>query len=163
VAGCDFGDGDGVLLVLLGVADGEGDARLVLDGVGRLVGVGGVNRLEAGGLLGRVVDAEKRCNILLAQEVAEVGDGVLGVANELALGLPAVELLTLYVREDRGDLAVTILVGNDLSPSFLWSCQRRFAGERVMGGGLTPEVKAMDEYEFPKEGGIVRPVGVFSW
>jgi hypothetical protein len=140
VAGCDFGDGDGVLLVLLGVADGEGDARLVLDGVGRLVGVGGVNRLEAAGLLGGVGGAEKVFDILLTEEVAEVGDGVLGVANELGLGLPAVELLTLYVREDRGDLTVTILVGNDISLSVLRPCQCRVAGKRVSGGDLTTEV-----------------------
>jgi hypothetical protein len=55
----------------------------------------------------------------LAQEVAEVGDRVLGVADELALGLPAVQLLALDVREDRGDLAVSVLVGNHLSLALL--------------------------------------------
>lgn len=125
--------------------------------------------------------AEEGLDILLAQEVAEVGNGVLGVADELRLGLSTVELLALYVREDRGDLTVTILVGDDLGLSFLQPCQRRVPGERVVGACLTPEVKAMDEYEFPKEipiatrwagsacalifcggaGEFVRPVGVF--
>ena len=58
-------------------------------------------------------------DILLAQEVAEVGNSVLGVADELRLGLSTVELLALYVREDRGDLTVTILVGDNLGLSLL--------------------------------------------
>lgn len=44
--------------------------------------------------------------LLLAQEVAEVGDGVVRVADELALGLSAVELFSLDVGQGGRDLAV---------------------------------------------------------
>jgi hypothetical protein len=43
---------------------------------------------------------------LLAEEVAEVGDGVGGVPDEEVLGLLAVVLLAVDVRQDGGDLAV---------------------------------------------------------
>lgn len=45
-------------------------------------------------------------DVLLAEEISEVGNGVLGVANELRLGLSTVELFTRDVGEDAGDLAV---------------------------------------------------------
>lgn len=95
MAGCDLSNGDGVLLLLLGVADSEGDAVAVLYGVCRLVAGRGVNRFEAG----CVSDSPERWNtdILLAENVAEVGDGVLCVADQLALRLSTVELLSFYV------------------------------------------------------------------
>ena len=58
--------------------------------------------------------------LLQAQEVAEVSNSVLCVADELALCLPTVELFALDVREDRGNLAVSVLVGDNLSLAFLF-------------------------------------------
>ncbi len=52
--------------------------------------------------------------VVLADEIAEVGDGVFGVAHQLRLRLRAVELLAVDVRQDRGDLPVAFLVGNHL-------------------------------------------------
>ena len=48
MAGCDLSYGDSVLLLLLGVADVEGNAVAVLYGVCGLVAGRRVNRLEAG-------------------------------------------------------------------------------------------------------------------
>jgi hypothetical protein len=45
-------------------------------------------------------------DVLLTKEVTEVGDSVLGVSDELRLGLSAVELLAVDVREDRRNLAI---------------------------------------------------------
>ena len=86
---------------------------------------------------------------LLAQEVAEVSDRVLRVAHELALRLAAVQLLALDVREDRGNLAVAVLVGDDLGLALLLRVRLclRVPGTRP----LTLEVKAMELYEFPNE------------
>lgn len=88
-------------------------------------------------------------NSLLAQEVAEVGDRVLRVADKLALRLAAVQLLALDVREDRGNLAVSVLVGDDLGLALLFAVSLclRLPGTRP----LTLEVKAMELYEFPNE------------
>jgi hypothetical protein len=89
VTGGDLGDGNGVGCLAGGVADGESDGRVLLLGVGRLVAGSRVNRLE-----------------FLADEVAEVGDGVGGVANELSLGLCAVVLLAFDIRKDGRNLTV---------------------------------------------------------
>jgi hypothetical protein len=55
----------------------------------------------------------------LAQEVAEVGDGVGRIAEELALGLAAVELFSLDVRERRRNLAFAFFTRDDLGLAFL--------------------------------------------
>lgn len=47
-----------------------------------------------------------RGELLLAQVVSEVGDGVLGVADKLGLGLGTVVFFAINVGEDGGDLAV---------------------------------------------------------
>lgn len=93
----DLVDCAGVLLIGLGVLDLESNGVLGIDGVGRGVAVGRVYRLE-----------------VLSEEVSEVCDGVLGVADELRLGLGTLELLAIDVGEDGGDLTVTKLVGDNL-------------------------------------------------
>lgn len=50
--------------------------------------------------------AQRDIALLLAQEVAEVGDRILGVADILALGLSTVEFFAFDVGEGGGDLAV---------------------------------------------------------
>lgn len=55
----------------------------------------------------------------MAQEVAKVGDRVLGVADQLALGLSAVQLFSLDVGQGGGDLAVSVFVGDDLGLAVL--------------------------------------------
>lgn len=91
VTGGDFGDGDGVGGLAGGVTDCESDSRVLLLGVGRLVAWGGVDGLE-----------------VLTQVVAEVCDGVLGVADKLSLGLGTVVLLAVDVGEDAGNLTVFV-------------------------------------------------------
>lgn len=91
VAGRDLGDGElGRLSILtLLLLDGEGNGALDILGVGR------------GVVVGRVDGGE-----VLAEEVLEVGDGVLGVPDEEVLGLLAVVLIAVDVGQDGGDLAV---------------------------------------------------------
>jgi hypothetical protein len=94
-----------------------------------------------------------RVSLLLAQEVAEVGDRVLCVTDELALRLSAVELFSLDVRQRRRDLAVwqasavragrlgsgmrrtSVFVGDDLNFSFL-ACVSASAAGHVQREGL---------------------------
>lgn len=85
----DLGDGDGVGGLAGGVADSEGDGGVLLLGVGRLVAGSRVNGLE-----------------FLADEVTEVCDSVVAVANELRLSLGTVVLLAVDVRKDGGDLTI---------------------------------------------------------
>ena len=44
--------------------------------------------------------------LLLAQEIAKVGRRVLRIADELALGLPAMEFFAFDIGQSGGDLAV---------------------------------------------------------
>lgn len=44
----------------------------------------------------------------MAEEVSEVGDGVIGVANKEGLGLATVVLVAVNVRENGRDLSVFI-------------------------------------------------------
>lgn len=111
-------------------------------------GVGSID-LKLGLVSGGAGAQGAGANSLLAQEVAEVGYRVLWVADELALGLPAVELFALDVREDRGDLAVAVLVGNDLSLAVLFRVSVQHC--LIWAGPLTLEVKAIELYEFPNE------------
>jgi hypothetical protein len=62
--------------------------------------------------------------LLLAQEVAEVGNCVLRIADELALGLPAVELFALDVGQGGGDLAVLGALALARSPERTWEKRR---------------------------------------
>lgn len=89
VTGGDLGNSDSVGGLALGVADGEGDSRVLLLGVGRLVTGSRVDRLE-----------------FLADEIAEVCDSVGRVANKLGLGLCAVVLLAVDVRKDGRNLTI---------------------------------------------------------
>ena len=89
VAGGDLGDGELGSIALLLLLDGEGNGAIGLLGVGR------------GVVVGRVDSGE-----VLAEEVLEVGDGVLGVPDEEGLGLLAVVLVAVGVGQDGGDLAV---------------------------------------------------------
>ena len=59
------------------------------------------------------------------------------------------ELFALDVREDRGDLAVSVLVGDNLSLAFL--CCVRGCFFLAIAEPLTLEVNAMLLYEFPNE------------
>jgi hypothetical protein len=96
MAGCDISDSDGVLLLLLGVADAECDAASFFLRVCGLVAGRGVDRLETI----RTVSSslyERRAGLLLADEVAEVGNRVLRIADKLAFGLSSVELFSFYV------------------------------------------------------------------
>lgn len=95
MAGCDLSYSNRVLLLLLGVADVEGDAIAVLYGVCRLVAGRRVNRFETASVSDSLTAS--RVTLLLAEEIAEVGNGVLCVADQLALGLSTVELLSFYV------------------------------------------------------------------
>jgi len=70
---CGIDNGYGVLLLVGGIADAERNAVFVLYGMGRLVAWGGVYRF-----------------VVLAEEVAEVGDCVLRIADELGLSLASV-------------------------------------------------------------------------
>jgi hypothetical protein len=65
----------------------------------------GVYRLEASGCVSEVARGGSD-GLLLAQEVAEVGNRVLRIADELALSLPAMELFALDVGQGGRDLAV---------------------------------------------------------
>jgi len=51
------------------------------------------------------VSGTKDC-LLLPQDVAEIGDGVLGVPDKEVLGLLAVVLVAVDVRQDGGDLTI---------------------------------------------------------
>lgn len=54
-------------------------------------------------------------NILLAQEISEVSNGVFRVANKLALGLRAMVFLAIDVGQNGGNLAIYILSARALS------------------------------------------------
>lgn len=91
IAGRDLVNGKlgGGGLLICGVLNGERDNTISLLGVSGSVVVGGIYRLK-----------------VLAEEVAEVGDGVLGIPDKESLGLLAVVLLAVNVRQNGGDLAV---------------------------------------------------------
>lgn len=89
MTGGDLGNSDSVRGLARGVADGERDSRALLLGVGRLVAGSGVDRLE-----------------FLAEEIAEVCDGVGGVTNKLGLGLCAVVLLAVDIRKNGRNLTI---------------------------------------------------------
>jgi hypothetical protein len=89
VTGGDLRDGDRVRGLAGSVTNGESNGRAALLGVGGLVGRSRVDVLE-----------------ILAQVIAEVGDSVLGVADELGLGLGTVVLLAIDIRQNGGNLTV---------------------------------------------------------
>jgi hypothetical protein len=78
--------------------------------VGGGVRVGRVDGLESEGILSVSLVPElglwREGRVLLAEEVSEVGDGVIGVANEEVLGLSTVILVAINVRENGGNLSV---------------------------------------------------------
>lgn len=58
------------------------------------------------------------CCVLLAEEVSEAGDGVIGIANKEGLGLATVVLVAVNVGENGRDLSVfkvKMLVSNYLT------------------------------------------------
>lgn len=57
----------------------------------------------------------------MAEEIAKVRDRVLCIANNLGLGLAAVEFFSLDVRQGGGDLAVFA----GLALARLWACIKR--------------------------------------
>ena len=99
VTSSNLGNGEGVGGLAGGVADGEGDSRVTLLGVGGLLAGCGVYRLE-----------------VLAEVVSEVCNGVLRVADKLCLGLSTVEFLSIDVRENSRDLTVYNAVSTVLFP-----------------------------------------------
>lgn len=50
--------------------------------------------------------SSEQVDILLAKEISEVGNGVLGVADKLGLSLSTVVFLAINVGEDGRDLTV---------------------------------------------------------
>lgn len=74
------------------------------------VRVGRVDGLESEGILSVSLVPElglrRKGRVLLAEEVPEVGDGVIGVANEEVLGLSAVVLIAVNVRQNGGNLSI---------------------------------------------------------
>lgn len=74
------------------------------------VRVGRVDGLESEGILSVSLVPElglwRGVRVLLAEEVSEVGDGVIGVANEEVLGLSTVVLIAVNVRQNGGNLSV---------------------------------------------------------
>lgn len=56
------------------------------------------------------------CCVLLAEEVSEAGDGVIGVANKEGLGLATIVLVAVNVGENGRDLSV--FIGKDVSKQF---------------------------------------------
>jgi hypothetical protein len=72
--------------------------------------VGRVDGLESEGILSVSLVPElglwRKGRVLLAEEVSEVGDGVIGVANEEVLGLSTVVLIAVDVRQNGGNLSV---------------------------------------------------------
>ena len=72
--------------------------------------MGRVDGLESEGILSvslvPELELRRKGRVLLAEEVPEVGDGVIGVANEEVLGLSAVVLITVNVRQNGGNLSV---------------------------------------------------------
>lgn len=108
VSGSGLRDGDGGSLVVLLVLDSENDRASSILWVGRSVGVGRVDGLEPG-RLELVWFLQVRCNgngVLLTKEVSEVGDGVVGVADEEVLGLATIVLVAINVGEDGRNLSV---------------------------------------------------------
>jgi len=130
----DVDDGYSILLVFGRVADGEGDAIALLRRVCRLVAWRGVDRFEPEGVSGACIGGGR--GLLLAQEVAEVGNGVVGVPDKLTLGLSTVELFSLDVGQSRRYLPVAVLVRNYFGLSFLVICQYRLLGGRRHGSSL---------------------------
>ena len=72
--------------------------------------MGRVDGLESEGILSvslvPELELRRKGRVLLAEEVPEVGDGVIGVANEEVLGLSAVVLIAVNVRQNGGNLSV---------------------------------------------------------
>lgn len=72
--------------------------------------MGRVDGLESEGILSVSLVPElglwREVRVLLAEEVSEVGDGVIGVANEEVLGLSTVVLIAVNVRQNGGNLSV---------------------------------------------------------
>jgi hypothetical protein len=97
----DIDNGNGVFLLFASIADAESHAVFMLYGVSRLVAWRRVYRF-----------------VVLAEEIAEVGDCVLRIADELALSLTAGKFFAFDIGQSGGDLAVSIFVGNDLCFTF---------------------------------------------
>lgn len=72
--------------------------------------MGGVYRLESGGVIStnrsRLGAPMALFNLLLAQEISKVCDGVAAVADELLLGLLTSVFLAIDIRDDCWDLTV---------------------------------------------------------
>jgi hypothetical protein len=108
VSGSGLRDGDGGSLLVVLVLDSENDRAGSILGVGRSVGVGRVDGLEPG-RFELVWLLQARYNgkgVLLTKEVSEVGDGVVGVADEEVLGLATIVLVAINVGEDGRNLSV---------------------------------------------------------
>lgn len=62
--------------------------------------VGDVYRLEAVAIINKKSHVKLKGLLLLSQEVSEVCDSVLAVADKLLLSLLAIILLSIYIRQD---------------------------------------------------------------
>jgi len=85
------------LLVLGGIFDRECSCRFVLLWVSGCLALCRVDGLETVVRSAILLFPHESQDILFAQEVSEVGYSILRVADELRLGLSAVELLAIYV------------------------------------------------------------------
>lgn len=63
------------------------------------------------------------CCVLLAEEVSEAGDGVIGIANKEGLGLATVVLVAVNVGENGRDLSV--FIGKDVSKQLFNNSMKR--------------------------------------
>lgn len=112
MASDDVGNGDGVLVLRLGVVDVESNCRRVLGGVCGSVGWRRVYRLEAVSFVVSAVEGGegvRKDDALLAQVVSEVCDRVLWIPDELCLCLSALELFALDIGQYRRDLTICVV------------------------------------------------------
>lgn len=102
----DLRDGHGGCIALRLVLNGESDGVLVGLWVSRCVRVGWIYRLEPGQRISTRFNNPRSYHVLLADEISEVCDSVVLVADKLRLGLVTNVLLPVNVGDDRRDLTI---------------------------------------------------------